>query len=533
MEQRRNNISQLKHEFFDVVIVGAGINGAVAAASLAADGLKVALLERSDFAAGASSNSSNLIWGGIKYLERCELPLVSALCRGRNTLMRIFPEGVREIRFLASIERGFRFPAAVFFIATMFYWVIGKFKTRGPRYVTKGRIAQLEPVVNMDRVQAGCEYSDAFLIDNDARFVFQFIKSAMNSGCCAVNYAQVYSAKYQSGAWKLKVKDCENDCNFRVKARILINAAGNHVDEFNQVAGITTTHRHVFSKGVHLIVKQLSLSNKVLTFFANDGRLFFAIPMGKRTCLGTTDTRVESPEFKVNDADREFILSNANRLLTLSKPLTTDDIVSERCGARPLAVKNTAADADWLALSRKHVIEVHSERFHISVFGGKLTDCLNIGDELRESVRVLLKQPRRPEKPWCERASEKVRVAYHAQAEDLGLGLLVQHGEPLSERYWRRYGHDAFRLLALFRERPELIQPIFSGSDFTQLELDLVRETEMITRLSDFLRRRTMIELVEGKAELVKREEMLTLCECFFGDNATEKLAEYLAEGRE
>ena len=110
MELRASNVRKLRESTFDVLILGGGINGAVSAAALAAKGVKVALIDRGDFAGLTSSNSSNLAWGGIKYLENHEYFLVNKLCRSRNHLMRSYPSTVKEIRFLTTIQRGFRFP---------------------------------------------------------------------------------------------------------------------------------------------------------------------------------------------------------------------------------------------------------------------------------------------------------------------------------------------------------------------------------------------------------------------------------------
>ncbi len=111
---RKQNIAQMKNETFDVAIIGAGINGAVAAAALSAKGVKVALIDKGDFAGFTSSNSSNLAWGGIKYLESHEYRLVSKLCKSRNLLMESYPSTVKEIRSLTCIQKGFRFP--LFFV---------------------------------------------------------------------------------------------------------------------------------------------------------------------------------------------------------------------------------------------------------------------------------------------------------------------------------------------------------------------------------------------------------------------------------
>jgi glycerol-3-phosphate dehydrogenase len=127
MRLRETNIKKLTEQTFDVLILGAGINGAVSAASLARKGLKVALTDNGDFAGETSSNSSNLAWGGIKYLENHEYFLVNKLCKSRNLLMRSYPSAVQEIRFLTTLQNGFRFPAWFVFLGTLTYWLMGRF----------------------------------------------------------------------------------------------------------------------------------------------------------------------------------------------------------------------------------------------------------------------------------------------------------------------------------------------------------------------------------------------------------------------
>ena len=103
MGLRQALIQQQQERVFDTLIVGGGINGAVSAASLSAKGARVALIDRGDFAGQTSSQSSNLAWGGIKYLESHEYGLVWKLCRSRNELMDSYPSTVEEIRFVTSI----------------------------------------------------------------------------------------------------------------------------------------------------------------------------------------------------------------------------------------------------------------------------------------------------------------------------------------------------------------------------------------------------------------------------------------------
>ena len=120
---RDKHVHELTQSVFDVLIVGGGINGAVSAAALSAKGAKVALIDKGDFAGFTSSNSSNLAWGGIKYLEGHEYRLVNKLCKSRNELMQSYPSTVKEIRFLTCIQKGFRFP--VFFCLSWHAFILG------------------------------------------------------------------------------------------------------------------------------------------------------------------------------------------------------------------------------------------------------------------------------------------------------------------------------------------------------------------------------------------------------------------------
>lgn len=126
---------------------------------------------------------------------------------------------------------------------------------------------------------------------------------------------------------------------FEIRAKALINAAGPYVDAHNALICQKTEHRHALSKGIHLIVDRLVAQRRVLAFFADDGRLFFVIPMGNRTCIGTTDTQVQDARVGVTDADIDFVLGNINKRLRLARPLARADIIATRCGVRQLAVK--------------------------------------------------------------------------------------------------------------------------------------------------------------------------------------------------
>ena len=530
MTLRDSNIAHLQNEDFEVLIVGSGINGAVSAAALAARGIRVALIDAGDFAGFTSQQSSNLVWGGIKYMEGYEFGLVAGLCKSRNELLNSFPATVKEIRFLMTVNKQFRFHPWVILASTWLYWILGRGKTRTPRLISSRQIKQTEPLIDTFSSTGGIEYSDAFLHDNDARFVFNFVRSAMDKGCVAANYVKSTGVtRDASGYWTIRAEDQIGDRRFSIRAKILINAAGAYVDQHNQLAGIETEYHHLLSKGIHLIVPQISDRHRVLAFFADDERLFFAIPMANRTCIGTTDTRVADPVTAVTDEDRDFVLSNINARLDLPIPLTRDDVIAERCGVRPLATrKSRNKTVDVQQLSRKHVIEVTPGKDHISIFGGKLTDCLNVGNEICACVAKLGLQPNNVSK-WYGEPDQQARSAYFRRARKLGIDEIVASdtSEPLSKRLWRRYAAHAQGMLDAIEQDPALSEPLVENAGIRRCEIDYLAANEMIVKLEDYLRRRSKIELLMSREKLRQSTGLFEACEKLFGDDARMRFDEY------
>ena len=536
MKLRDSNIEKLGQGDYDALVIGGGINGAVSAAALAGRGAHVALIDRGDFAGFTSQQSSNLAWGGIKYLESNDFGLVWGLCKSRNHLMENFPSSVREIRFYSTIEKGFRHHPRFVWLGTWLYWLFGRGYTRIPRWLSRSTVDREEPMIRTDNYYGGFEYSDAYLYDNDARFVFQFIRAAMDHGCVAANYVESLGARREGGIWIVRSRDGMSGREFEIRARVLINAAGPFVDEHNRQTGEKTEHRHVFSKGIHLIVPQITPDPRVLTFFADDGRLFFVIPMGRRTCVGTTDTRSESPFSEVTEDDRRFVLDNINKRLKLDRPLKRGDIIAERCGVRPLVVNaanGNGGERDWLQMSRKHAVDVSLETAHISIFGGKLTDCVNVGNEVAGHVAAMGVPLPNPERKWYGEPDAPVREEFLRHARQLNLDgrATPDFSEPVGQTLWRRYGREAFALLDEIQANPRQADVLIEGTDYLRCEIDLIREREMVATLDDFLRRRSKIALVMRPENIRRAGGLMEACAILFGEQAQAKLDEYFGAG--
>ena len=465
-----------------------------------------------------------------------ELPLVYKLCESRNRLMKAYPDNVAELSFLAALDDSSPYPPWFAALGATAYWGIGKFRTRPPKLHSAEAIKKTEPVIDTDGVRGGIEYRDAYLRDNDARFVFGFVRSAIEAGAAVANYVDLVDAQRSDGHWQLGLADLESGERLELKARTIVNAAGPYVDGLNSAWGVTTEHRIVYSKGIHLIVPRLTTTEhqRVLAFFDDSGRLFYVIPMGIRSVIGTTDTRTDDPRAGVTDDDRAFLLDQINKRLDLPKPLTTDDVIAERCGVRPLVVPNSGGDrtdVDWTSLSRKHEIEVDRARSVISIFGGKLTDCLNVGEEVADAVEDLGLPLEKDTGTWYGEPTSETRDVFYRQARLMRLDdLRVRPDvEPLSDRLWRRYGRRAFAMLEAIRSDPSMGEDIFGGTDYLRVELYLAASTEMVTRLEDFMRRRSKIEQVVPNADLGDTEGLREVCDILFGDEAEAKLNEFLA----
>ena len=244
---------------------------------------------------------------------------------------------------------------------------------------------------------------------------------------------------------------------------------------------------------------------------------------------------MDDPYTEVNDEDREFLLGQINARLDLDNPLTGTDIIADRSGVRPLVVKTDGGDkrdVDWTKLSRKHEIEVDHGRKVISVFGGKLTDCLNVGEEVADAVEELGVPLEEDKHNWYGEPAKPTRDEFYRQARLMKLDGLRQkpNVEPLSDRLWRRYGRRAFEMLDEIRENPAMGEDIMKNADYLRVELHVAAGTEMITKLEDFLRRRSKITQVVPEADVRGSSGLREVAEILFGDQANEKLIEYFGE---
>ncbi len=495
----QNQSETNKFEQFDVAIIGAGINGAVAAAALSAAGLKVLLVDKGDFAGFTSQESSNLVWGGIKYLQSYEFWLVFKLCLARNRMMRAYPNRIKQIGFLASLGPTAPFGRLLGTFGTLFYWAIGLLGTKPPVSYSAKRAKKIEP--NLITGRKAVKYFDAELPDNDSRFVFDFVRQARLKGADTRNYTEVVSADLND-EWKLSLKSSSGTSD--VLAKTVINAAGPFASNVSEMLDAKTKASLVFSKGVHFVLnRKLTEKYQVLAFWDEQGRLFYVLPMGDRSMVGTTDTRVDEPITSVTDEDIEFVLRQINAQMELQNPITKEQIVSARCGVRPLVIESAGEGkiADWHQLSRKHVIEGNKQRKVIPVLGGKLTDCLNVGEELVGELNrfgLKVKVPGR----WFGEGNQSRKDEFFELVRENA----AHTPNLIADGLWRRHGEKAFEIVG-----QEPLVDLIPGLGITEQEVRHIATTEQVVRREDLLRRRLPISMARSDEEIAANQALQKL----------------------
>ena len=386
---RNRQWALLEDNVFDVAIIGGGINGACLYHQLCTAGFSVLLLDKSDFAAGTSQASAMMVWGGLLYLRNFDLPSVRRLCRSRDRMLRDLAEWVKPCRFRYVPSGDGGLPPSLVHAALYLYWLIGGCQRRRPRreYDFPER-----SLLTTNLPHPSLVYEEACVEPSDARFVLQWLLSTQGDRQAALNYCGLTDAAFDrsSQTWRLDLHDTILARPGPARARWVVNAAGPWTDEINARHGLDSPYKHVLSKGVFITLRRDPRHQLPLIFpTRTDTDAMSLIPWGPVSLWGPTETPVESiaDGFSATPADVRALLDELNH--HLAHPVSPNDIISLRCGLRPLAVHRAFGGAfNSLDLSRRHRIHRDADRPWISVYGGKLTDCVATA----RATMALLKQ---------------------------------------------------------------------------------------------------------------------------------------------
>ena len=385
LRQREHALGVLADERLDVLVIGGGINGAAIARDAALRGLRVALVERDDFAAGTSSRSSRLIHGGLRYLEYGYLHLVFESSRERRLLLELAPHLVRPLPFTWPVYDGARVPKWKLGAGLFLYDALSLFRNVD-RHQSLDRAAVLarEPGLAPDGLRGGAMYYDAST--DDSRLTVANALGAEAAGAVVVNHAAVRSLYRTRGELEIGIDDLLGGRRLVARARVAVNATGPWTDSIRRLEDPHVPASVRGTKGVHIAVPRDRVGNRAAVTILSpiDGRVMFVLPGGSQTIVGTTDTPTSaSPEeVRAAESDVDYLLRSVNAFFPTAA-LERRDVVSAWAGIRPLIASGHGGGA--ASASREHSIR-WSRGGVLSITGGKLTTYRAMAAEAVDAV---------------------------------------------------------------------------------------------------------------------------------------------------
>lgn len=381
---RTDNIQKLKSESFDLLIIGGGITGAGIALDAASRGLKTALIEKNDFAFGTSSRSTKLIHGGLRYLKQLEFGLVKEVGSERAVVHKLAPHLVVPEKMLLPLYEKRGFGSILTSVGLKLYDFLAGVKPEDQRrMLTRNQTLKHEPLLDPKDVKGGAIYAE--YRTDDARLTIEIMKTAVKEGACVVNYCEAFDFSYRNGMISgTKSLDHITKNQFDIRAQVVVNAAGPWVDTLRDVNKSKQGKWLHLTKGVHLVVSHDKFPVKQAIYFdVEDGRMIFAIPRGRTTYFGTTDTSYNSSLDEVNTSreDAEYLIKAVNRTFP-EVNLSLSDVESSWAGLRPLIHEEGKSASE---LSRKDEIFESSSGL-ISIAGGKLTGYRKMAERIVDRV---------------------------------------------------------------------------------------------------------------------------------------------------
>jgi len=389
---------------FDLVIIGAGINGAGIARDAAMRGLKVLLIDKGDLGCGTTTASTRLIHGGLRYLEHFEFGLVRESLREREILLRVAPHLVKALPIAIPIykqgKRGRLTIRAGMVLYDLLSW--GK-SLPNHRMVSRAETLERWPGLNPDGLVGSALYYDA-QVEFPERLVAANVQSAQEFSAEVLTHTHVTSLAIKDG----KVSGVGFKEEF-VEAGIVINAAGPWIDLVLDLAPVESPKLIGGTKGSHLIVPPFPTapSNAIYLEARTDGRPIFIIPWNKLYLIGTTDVRFEGnpDEVRCEPWEIDYLLAETNLALP-NAGLTPDNILYTYSGVRPLPV---TGDKNEESITRKHFIREHPRLPNLlSIVGGKLTTYRSLSEECVDLIFRKLGKDSSP----CRTATESLATDF-------------------------------------------------------------------------------------------------------------------------
>ena len=484
---RENFIIQLKatDTIWDFIVIGGGATGLGIAVDAASRGYNTVLLEQSDFAKATSCRSTKLVHGGVRYLQKGDIGLVSEALHERGYLRKNAPHLVRNQRFVIGNYLWWERP--FYSIGLTLYDILSGTMGMGHSHpMSRKEVIRRIPQIQQKNLKGGVSYHDGQF--DDSRLAVNLMQTAIENGAVAVNYTRV-SALIKNTEGKVSgvvAEDKLDGGSFQLKGRCIINATGIFVDDIIKMDNPGEKPLVRPSQGVHLVVDESFLGgdDAIMVPRTSDGRVMFGVPWHNRVILGTTDIPVREfvLEPRAREEEIDFILETAGRYL--SKKPQRKDVLCVFAGLRPLAApKNNAGEAKTKEISRSHKLIV-SKAGLVTITGGKWTTYRRMAeDTINLAIRT---------KGLAFHKCHTRNLKIHGYSEN-------NNGNNWSSVY----GSDQDGILKLCQENASLSEKLHPGFDFTAGEVVWSVRMEMARTVDDVLARRVRALYLDAKASLL------------------------------
>ena len=504
-QQRAAAISTLQSEEFDILVIGGGVNGVGVALDAVTRGLKVALLESQDLAAGTSSRSSKLIHGGLRYLEQYDFKLVREALHERELMVSTqCPHLVKPVSFLYPLTEKVKERTYVG-AGLALYDALRGFKRALPshKHLTGKTIASISPSLRQDIITGAIRYFDAQV--DDARHTMMIARTAARHGAVMATSVRVddllRNGKKVTG---VTATDLKTGQTLTISAKATIMCAGVWSDELHQRFGLTPGYSVAMSKGVHIVVPQSAIKSKDGIILKTAVSVLFLIPWEDKWIVGTTDTPYEGDRAKpiATQEDVQYILDQANRVL--EPQLKSEDIIGVFAGLRPL-VANSASSATT-KLSREHTVDRPAPGF-VSLAGGKYTTYRVMAKDAVDLAVLDLR------KIVSESVTEKLPLigadGYFAlQQQVLKIADETNVSEATVNHLLNRYGSLISEIIEIISENPEMSERIIPDLPYIKAEVLHAASHEGALSVEDVLLRRTRISFEASDSGLSAANEV-------------------------
>ncbi|MGA2651765.1 MAG: glycerol-3-phosphate dehydrogenase/oxidase [Terracidiphilus sp.] len=476
-----------QNEPWDIAVIGGGATGMGVAVDAAARGLSVVLVEAHDFGKGTSSRSTKLVHGGVRYLEQGNVPLVMSALKERGLMRQNAPHLVHDLAFVVPNYSWWEAP--FYGIGLKLYDLLaGKYGFGASKLLSKNETLERLPGLESEGLTGGVVYYDGQF--DDARLLIHLAMTAADHGAALVNYCPATAVLRDADGYVngLSARDSETGEEFRIAARMVVNATGVFTDEVRRMADPAAEQLVVTSQGIHLVFDRSFLKSDTALMVprTSDGRVLFVIPWHGHAVAGTTDTPVDAPslEPRALEEEIEFVLETAGRYL--SRPPGREDVLAVYVGLRPLV----KGEGKTSALSRDHVIHVDTSGL-LTITGGKWTTYRHMAEDCVDHAITLGRLPD------VECKTKNLRI--HGYAEDAA-----------AQGSLEVYGADAESIQMLAKDQKLAVQ-LHPELPYIAAEVVWAARAEMARTVEDVLARHTRALFLNARAATAMAEPVAQL----------------------